>query len=259
MIPRFGRAVCDYFTFGTVPSVTISPTGIGFVTQGGVIPVRQLDTTPALTLTNKLAVIFTLTRDIVNGSNAEALVKAVASENISAALDAALFGTQAAMLDQPSGSLRNAPTLTATANAAGVDSLRADLGKLAAAVAPVGGDEIAFVANPANSVKVRLALGGADFPYRVFSSGQVAVGTVIAIALPALASATADNIRIDVSKESVLHHETAPTQQLGEGGVIASPARSLWQTDLIGIKLVLPVSWGLRDATGIAQIVGVNW
>jgi Phage capsid family len=132
MIPRFGRAVCDYFTFGTVPSVTISPTGIGFVTQGGVIPVRQLDTTPALTLTpNKLAVIFTLTRDIVNGSNAEALVKAVASENISAALDAALFGTQAAMLDQPSGSLRNAPTLTATANAAGVDSLRADLGKLA--------------------------------------------------------------------------------------------------------------------------------
>jgi hypothetical protein len=246
----------------TVPGVSISPVGIGFVAQAAPIPARNLDTSPSLTLTPaKLAVIFSLTNELIRNSNAEALVKAVASENISAALDAALFSTQAGTSDQPSGLLRAAPTLAATGNAAGVDSLRADLGKLAAAVAPIGGDQIAFVSNPANSVKIQLALGGANFPYRVFSSGQVAVGTVIAIAIPALASATADHIRIDVSKETTVHQETAPTQGLVEGGSFQAGAavRSYFQTDTIGIKIALPISWGLRDATGIAQIVGVNW
>jgi hypothetical protein len=245
----------------TIPSVTAASTGIGFIAQGAPMPVRQLDTTPGLTITpNKLAVGFALTHEIVQGSNAEALVKAIASENIAAALDAALFSTQAGNIDQPSGLLRNLVTLGATANAAGVDSLRADLGKLATAVAPIAGDQIAFVAAPGTAVKIRLALGGADWAYPIFSSGQVASTTVIAVALNALVAATGEDMRIETSIDATLHLETAPTQQLSESGFQAgAQVRSLFQSDSVGIKLVFPVSWGLRDAAGVAMITGINW
>jgi hypothetical protein len=138
--------------------------------------------------------------------------------------------------------------------------LRQDLGKLAAAVAPIGGDNIAFVAAPATAAKIRLALGGADFPYPIFSSGQVASTAVIAIALNALASATDERIRIDVNREATVHQETAPTQGLVESGSFQAGAnvRSLFQTDSTGIKLVL-VTWGLRDSGGAAMITGINW
>jgi hypothetical protein len=252
----------DSYNSVTIPSVTVSPAGVGFVGQGQPIPVRQLDTAPGLTITPaKFAVAFALTSEVVRGSNAEVLVKQIASENVAAALDAALFGTAAGTLDQPSGLLRNAPTVAATANAAGVDSLRKDLGLLAAAVAPIAGDQVAFVAAPGTALKIRLALGGADWAYPIFSSGQVASTTVIAVALNALVAATGTDIRIDVGKEMTLHFENAPTQQLVEGGAFQAGAsvRSLWQTDSIGIKLVLPVSWGLRDAAGIAVVTGINW
>jgi hypothetical protein len=94
----------DGYAAITLPAVTVSPTGIGFVGQGQPIPIRQLDTTAALTLTpQKMGVGFTLTREIIDMSspNAETLTKAVASENIGAALDSALFSTQAGNLDQP--------------------------------------------------------------------------------------------------------------------------------------------------------------
>jgi hypothetical protein len=250
----------DGFSSVTIPSVTVAPTGINFVAQGGVIPVRQLDTAPGLTITPaKLAVAFALTNETVRGSNAEVVTKQIAAENIAAALDAALFGTAAGTLDQPSGLLRNAPTVTATANAAGVDSLRSDLGKLAGAIAAIAGDQIAFIAAPGTALRMRLALGGAEFAYPIFSSGQIAATTVVAVALNALVAATGTDIRIDVGKEMTLHFETAPTQQLGEGGVIATPARSLWQTDSVGVRVILPVSWGLRDAAGIAVVTGINW
>jgi hypothetical protein len=173
----------DGYSAVTVPSVTASPTGVGFVAQGAAIPVRQLDTTGSLTLTpKKLAVAFVLSNEIVRMStpNAEQVVRTVGSENVDQALDAALFGTQAGNVDQPSGLLRGLTTLGATAIAAGVDVLRQDIGKLANAVAGVGGDQIAFAMNPATALKVRLALGGGDFAYPIFSSGQIAVPGVCA-------------------------------------------------------------------------------
>jgi hypothetical protein len=150
-------------------------------------------------------------------------------------------------------------TLGATSGGT-VDAMRQDLGKLAAAVAAVAGEQIAFVAHPATSLKLRL-MAGDQFSYPIYSSGQIAQTTIICVGLNVLASAVGSNMRIDVARDTTLHMETAPTQGLVEGGAFQAGAnvRSLWQTDAVGIKIVLNVSWGLRDPAGAAFISNLTW
>jgi hypothetical protein len=39
----------------------------------------------------------------------------------------------------------------------------------------------------------------------------------------------------------------------------ASPVRSLWQTDSLGLRLILPVTWCMRRPGMVASVSGVNW
>jgi hypothetical protein len=41
-------------------------------------------------------------------------------------------------------------------------------------------------------------------------------------------------------------------------GVLATPSRSLWQTDSLGLRMIMEVSWGLRASSGLARIVIVK-
>src|SRR5262249_24014557 len=43
-----------------------------------------------------------------------------------------------------------------------------------------------------------------------------------------------------------------------EGGVLASPTRSAWQTDCMAIKVRLPVTWGLRVEPGLGWLAAVE-
>jgi hypothetical protein len=52
---------------------------------------------------------------------------------------------------------------------------------------------------------------------------------------------------------------TAPQDIVNAGGVAAYPTKSLFQTDLIALKLRLPASWGLRNPAQVAMVSGTNW
>jgi hypothetical protein len=160
---------------------------------------------------------------------------------------------------RPAGILRGLTTLGATAGATN-DALRADLAKLANTVMPVGGEDIVFVASPQTALRIRLNVGSA-FTYPIISSAQVPAGTVVAIALPALVSATDSTPRIRVEQDAVLHLEdsSASVAQIGVTGTMTSPVRSTFQTDSIAIRLILTVAWGLRDQNGVAFISSVTW
>jgi hypothetical protein len=138
-----------------------------------------------------------------------------------------------------------------------------DLGALAAAVAPVGGLQIVFVANPAEAVKIVLRAGpdfNAKFP--VLASNGVAAGTVIAVAVNALAVAADPAPRFERSKDATLHMEDTTPLPIGTPGspnVIAAPVRSLWQSDSVGVRLIMEVSWGLRAAGAVAFVSSVTW
>jgi hypothetical protein len=72
---------------------------------------------------------------------------------------------------------------TAPTSGGGNEALITDLGNLAAAFAPIGGQQPAFIASPKQAVKIQLrALGIFNFP--VLSSGALSDGVVVCPALP---------------------------------------------------------------------------
>ena len=69
-------------------------------------------------------------------------------------------------------------------------------------------------------------------------------------------------VRWMVSTSATLHMEDTSPTAIGTAGspnVVAAPVRSLFQTDVTGIKMVLPVTWAMRRAGQISMLDTVAW
>jgi hypothetical protein len=180
---------------------------------------------------------------------AEELIRQVLVEATGPALDRALFSATAAGPDRPAGLLFGIAPLTPAASL--VDNLIAVL----ETIAPVSGNgAVAVITTPKLRVAIDLMLPRQP-PFVVLASSSLPAGTIIGVALNALVSAVESPPQIDASRDAVVHEETAPRQDIG-GGVMATPLRSMWQSDSISLRLRWPLSWGLRSPQGIAWIQG---
>ena len=52
--------------------------------------------------------------------------------------------------------------------------------------------------------------------------------------------------------------DTTPTD-IVSGGVIATPVKSFFQIDAIGLRMILRASWGLRNPAHVAIVENVTW
>ena len=121
--------------------------------------------------------------------------------------------------------------------------------------------QIAFVASPAEAVKILLH-AGPEFRFPVLASSGLASGFVMAVALNSLVAAVDPAPQIEASDEAVIHSEDAAPSAIStpaSPNVVSAPVISLFQTNATGIKLVLNASWGLRAANSIAWLSGVTW
>jgi hypothetical protein len=129
--------------------------------------------------------------------------------------------------------------------------------------------------NPAQVLSIAMTQNaGGDFPfaaevnqgrlqgYPILQSTSMVAARVLLVDAADFFSATGDEPRFDVSDQAVLHMEdTAPTA-IGTAGtptVVAAPVRSLWQTDSIGIRMLLDINWAMRRTGLIAWIDSVTW
>jgi HK97 family phage major capsid protein len=98
----------------SVPSLVAAATNAGFVGQLAPIPVRQLSVNAGASLEpHKFATIVTLSREMIDSSNAEQLVRLALVDSLAAALDVALFGTTAGDATRPPGLLYGVTPITA--------------------------------------------------------------------------------------------------------------------------------------------------
>jgi hypothetical protein len=208
-----------------------SASNVSFVAQGAAIPVRQLTSTAGTTSLDprKLAVIFVLTREMLDSSNAEALVRMVVTESVSLALDAALFSSTAGDAVRPPGLLFGVSAITATAGG-GSAAMQKDISALVSAVSPVAGLDIALVTDPGTATRLMMGTLRLDLP--VLATNSVAAGTVIAVGLPALVSATAERPTIDATRDAEVQMDTAP---VGDISTAVGPVRSIFQSDSVGL------------------------
>jgi hypothetical protein len=242
----------------TAPNIAI-PTA-DFVGEGAPIPVVQAPTTPGPTLTpNKLAVITSLTGEMLRNPNVETLVRAVLIESTGPAIDKALFSATAAGTDRPAGLLNGIAALTPATGTDKGQIIIDDLQALATAVAPVAGNgNIVMIASPDAAVALKLRLYG-TVQWPMLTSAALPPRTVIAVAANAIVSAVEGTPMIDASPYTEIHRESSPQEIVNVGGVFARPVGSVYQTDEIALRLRWPISWALRSSAALAWMQNCNW
>jgi hypothetical protein len=241
-----------------VPAIAV-PTG-GFVAEGQPIPVVTEPTSPGPTLTpHKLALMTTVTDEMLRNPNAETLIRQALIESCGPAIDKVLFSNSAATAAAPAGLLAGISGLTPASSAAGKDQIIVDdLQALSLAIAPVAGNgNVVVVASPDAAVALRLRVLREDVPILV--SASLAPKTVIMVATNAVASAMEGAPQVDASPHTSLHRETNPQPIVNDSGTVAIPVGSVFQTGQVGIRLRWPISWALRDPRGLSWMSSVNW
>jgi HK97 family phage prohead protease/HK97 family phage major capsid protein len=272
------------FTFGrngviAIPTRSSTPTLAGaFVGQGNPIPVKQ-GAFSAITLTpKKVGVISTFTREISEHStpSIEQLIRDAIVADTANAIDAVLMDSNAATAIRPAG-LGNGLS-TQTPNSPGTDlaGVIADVktmtnalftGTLGNVRSPV------WIMPPGYANNVALATLSATgiMPFRdEIAAGRLAGYPVIKSANTAPAdtiwlmdaadfiSATGDTPRFDVSDQAVLHLEDTTPLDITTAAV-GTTVKSLWQTDSIGVRMLLDINWAMRRAGMVYFMTGVNW
>jgi hypothetical protein len=236
----------------TISLPTIAIGSATFVGQGKPIPVVQFATAAGVSfIPHKLALISVLTREMIEASNAEPIVRATLIESASYGLDAALFSTNAATVDAPAGLLNGITPLTPSTSTVLTDAMLVDLAALGGAVARVAGSDVVYVAAPEQALAVNLYFP--DFG-PVLASRALAAKTVIALAANALASGLDPVPTIEASRHVELVMDTAP----GDAGSLQS-TMSLFQGDKVALKMRMEAAWVLRSASAIAFMTNVAW
>ena len=249
---RLGREASIF-----VPALSTAPGGMTFVAQGAPIPIRMRTLNGVSLVPKKLAGGVALTRELLISSNAEALLRQALLEDIGPGADVVMFDATIADATRPGGLRAGVAAITATAGG-GENAYQTDMAALLGAVAGIGGP-ITIVASRDVAVKINLR-ANPRLAYPVLPSGGLAPDTLIAVATNAIAIAANPEPRIDVADEQTLHMEGATPLPIADGaGVLASPTRSLWQTDAIGIRVIMDVDWILRVPNAVSWITGVTW
>jgi hypothetical protein len=264
-----------------IPTRSRTPTIAGsFVGEGMAIPVRQGAFTSQTLTPKKVAVISVWTREMNDHSipAIEGLLREAVQVDTSVAIDTVLIDANPATVIRPPGLLNGIAGLTPTAGG-GLPALIGDI-KLViqALVASTLGNlrDPVWLLNPGDILSASLASAPNTgiFPFRdeikggtlnnipFIDSVTVAPHTMILVDAADFVVVGGEAPRLELSDQATLHMEdTNPTDLVGPGspGAVAAPQRSLFQTDSIALRMVMPLNWVQRRAGTIAWTQATTW
>jgi hypothetical protein len=266
-----GSAALALFQIGTVldlrgattiriPHVAGLPLSPIFIAEGAPAPVVQWSFAATTVGPGRKIVLLSAVTGELNAATPEtasAVIGRVLADSANRGIDIAAFGTQADDGTTPAGLLHGATPITAAA--AGSDAMAEDLANLVGAIGNAGIDAntAVFVCSPREAMLISVKVGSGLFDARVLTTLGLPAKTVACFAPAGIASGWQDAPTIETSKESVIHYEsTAPADIVA--GVPATPTKSMFQTDVISIRVRANAAWAC--AAGAAQVIsGVNW
>jgi HK97 family phage major capsid protein len=273
----FGRS--GTISFPTRSSTANSVAG-AFVAQGAPIPVKQALFSPVTLGVKKLGVITTFTREIAEHStpDIEGLLRRFITEDTSAAIDAVLVSNTAATAIAPAGIRNGVSTTTATAGG-GFAALVGDVKALITALVTNSAGNLrspVWLMNPIQATSIAMTQnaggefifadqinGGTLAGYPVILSTTVTAGMVILVDAADFVSVTGDDMRFDISDQATIHMEDTTPLPIATGaqgsGVLATPTRSLWQTDSLGLRMIMDLNWALLRTGTVAWTSSVTW
>ena len=265
----------------SMPTRQATPTIAGsFVAEGSPIPVRQAAFTTVSIGLKKMAVITSYTREIAEHSTPEieTILRQLIMDDTGVAVDTIFIDATSSTTIRPGGIRAGVAGQTPTAGG-GFTALVADLKLLVGILAAANAmGDLVWIMNPVQALAVGLTQNaGGDFPfqseinagrllgYPVVVSSTVPATMVILINASDLLVVQGDTPRFDVSDQATLHFEDTTPLQIGTVGspaTVAAPTRSMFQTDSLALRMILPMNWALRRAAVancVAWMTGVTW
>ena len=243
----------------TIPGRVYNPASAGdWIGEGAAIPVRHPTIAPGPKLeARKLAVLSVFTREMVEADSILEFTEAAIKEASAALLDKKMFSTDAASAVAPPGILTGATTVAPTASASSW-AISSDLGALVGALATNGaGLEPVITAAPSQAAALKMWRQADFFP--VLASAALAAGTVVAVEQSSFVSGFDGLPEFSTSRGASVHMEDTTPHDIVSGGAASTPVKSLFQTDLVGLKMILRASWAIRNQKHVAIVTGVSW
>jgi HK97 family phage major capsid protein/HK97 family phage prohead protease len=263
-----------------VPYRASTPQASGaWVGEGNPKPVKNIGLSTVTLTPHKLSCITVYTEEMAMSSvpAIEGILRKAMVDDTQASLDGYLIDAVAESAIRPAGLLVGVTPITASVLTTSLDKIVADINALIAPIeAAGGGGNIVLLMNPAQARKINMAAtttgqfafggpGEAASKFganRIIESTTITAGRVIAVDADWFATATGDMPRFAVSNEATLHMEDTTPLALGVAGspnTVAAPMRSLYQTDSIGIRLSLYVTWAMVRTAMVQTIAAVTW
>lgn len=261
-----------------LPGRTARSLGGAFVGEGAPIPVKQTALSSVLITPFKMAVITTMTRELAQRSSpaAEPLFRDMMIEDTAVNIDAALMDNGAATALRPGGwQVLGQGSASAGATVA---QIVADLRDMVDDMITAGaGRRPVWVMNESRRIGLLAKLStsedsrpfanevasGTLFGYPIISSINVPSSVVFLVDQAEFVQGYGDSPAIDMSNQATLHMEDTTPLQIATGaqgsGVLATPSRSLFQTDSLALRLIWDISWAIRRAGAIQFKTGVAW
>lgn len=220
----------------------------------------------------KISGIIVLTEELVRMStpSAEAAVRDELLKGATAFIDTQFVdSTVAAVANVNPASITNGVAGTA-ASAATMAAARTDIAARVAAFAtatyPLSELVILMSESTAFALGLGLnAVGSPLFPGMSVTGGSLfgipvvasqAVGNQIVIAhAPSILIADEKGIEIDISREASVYMDSAPTDPPDATAVLTS----LWQANLVGLRVERYITWGKARSTAVDRITGVAY
>jgi HK97 family phage prohead protease len=265
-----------------IPTRNVTPSIAGsFVGEGQPIPVRIAGFSSQTLVPKKMAVITTWTREMDEHSvpAIEGLLRDAIQQDTAISIDTVLLDANSATAIRPPGLRNGVAGLTPTAGG-GFTALIGDLKALTGAILTATNGNIrnmVYIMNPAQALSIGFIQPpnpSGLFPFRdeinagrlngrpLIQSGTVPLGTVLCLDAADYVSISGDTPRFEISDQATLHMEdTAPLQLAAAGTppVVAAPAQSMFQTDSLALRLILPMNWTMRRAGVVSWVAGVTW
>ena len=223
-----------------------------FTGEGGPISVRGATLAATTLAPAKAALISFFTAEVAQHSipAMEAIVGTILNEDLSIGIDKVLLSADAATAISPGGILNGVTPITGTGD------LASDLAQLIAAFDPAP-TAPAIITSPATALTLALSLSQ-PLPMPVLTSPLVTAGDIIALDLADFASAIGDDTELRAVEDAaiVTSDPAAPisTGTSGAGADTAAPVVSMFQQNMISVRVLEFVAWALRRPGRVAVL-----
>jgi hypothetical protein len=245
-----------------IPRVSNLPVAPIFVGEGRPGPVLMF-TMAATTIgpVKKILCLSAITAELESATpgTASAVIGRVLSDATTKSVDTIAFDTNAADSARPAGLLHSVTPTTAAS--AGLDAVYEDRAALVGAIGASGVDPTGtvFICSPREAQLMADKVGEKLGAGSIFASLGLPSKTVTAFAPAAVFSGYQGVPEIETARETALHFEdTAPAEIVSSPGIVAAPSRSMFQSDLIAIRVRAQCAWAVAPG-GAQYITGVNW